>query len=1777
MGDMYSWGGDFDAVGTRIWRGHTVGGGYCFSQNNAGIALRGSIDTRVTATPAVGGEVLMAGESAQATLGDIAAETANRNIQTGNGNITLMPFSEMLQTSGSLQMILETTGKISIAPVSGKGFWTGQTRTYNGTMSTTTFNGSSALAGVQIPNMANVGGLEIGTWSGTGVSGDSPYDNANAKSMTLDAAFTVNGPIEVWGMDIWFQNNITSTLSGGQIRLAATNNIISNTVNTKLVSTNGGDVILAADRDGDGWGYILNPGSWFSGTVSGAVTFDTRQLISGVKSTGSTGGGDVFLGGGNVSGTGYSAGGASDRADAVRFDGGLTIRSGGGDILIKGRTRAHADAPNGFGSSGFAAYGSLTVDAGAGKVYIEGISRVSGVSGAIKAGVLTTGAVDIRSAYAGADAITLIGQNTTTGGGWNHGVDLGGGSTTNATAGHQRIVASGTGGGITLDGYGNEWAVLLRHATDLITNGGPLKLLGSTANNGAGLFLRSANNQRWVSANVADYNAFSKASDLEIRFDKYDFDGNPAIGTAGTVVYQPYSTSFTNATLVNTNFFRWNQNSQTMTGFTFGKLNNAAQIRHETNALTVNGPVTFYGNAIWTYANITTTSASGHIKVITYGAGTGTDNGWSSIASTLTTAGGDIIIWSNAANRTSGTANNEIVLDANSTMSSNGGKIILAGGLDDGSNGGTANDGNPDGYAYRGGYTGGAVQVRAGCSLLSGGGDIIIRGRQNGSDYAIAFRSNLIVNSGTGTISIDGQNSGAHGIDLADGNYAITSASTAATAITISGTTTSAHAGIVSSFNAGSGHSLIQTTGASGGGIVLQGINSGTAVQGLWLGNNDAASSLQVISNTGNISLITSGNTALNNHNVYLGNRKDATAIRGITPVATSAAGAITIRTGGFSFANTHGMTISTTGTLTVEPYATSFLGSLSWPISNLTLGASVSGLTLGKSGNTAGITIGTAQSIAGPITLYGGTLTLNANMTSTASGDISLNSDAALAGLGSTRTITTSGAFKYMPNSNSFSSTVTFPITNLALTNVTGVQLGKSGNTSGITIGTAASVNGYFTVYGGTVTLAANLTTTTSGDISIYSDKSLSVTGTRTVTAAGMFKYMPNGTSFESAVSYPVGSLTVNSNGLQLGKPGNTAALTITGASSSNGPVTVYTGAFTTDASATLTATSSALEVNASGAVTLNAALAGSTTTVNGQADVKTIGSLTNLNLTAGNAQSITGTATLTNLTLNKSAGTATVSAGPQDVTGVLTLTAGTLAAGGNLRLKSSASGTARVAAHGPGTGTVTGNVVVERFIPGGRKKQWRMLGFPYSGPLAVSAIGGIGKSFTSGAQSLMVFNESTDNGAYGTGGARNAGYQTLASNASISAGKGVAAWLFGASDADGLTDNNLPSGGLTITSQGPLNEDGGNVTLSAAQGVTNAVKGWNLVSNPFASPIDWHAVVAASTNLAAAVYRWDPQLEGWTSYNTDLSFTGVGSRHIESGAAFFVKAATERNNTLSVVIPQTAKTGDNPTNAHFSAVPRRLDGVPQRAATTKPRLAGIRVKTSGMGNPMPMDAYLDVSREDASKGWDPRYDGLMMSRSSGANVYFIGDENTGYSMHFDAPLQTGEKRYYPVAVTTPQVGPTTLEIQSEGAWNPLNSVSLIDTREGKTVLMQGGRLSYGFKMDVLKDESRFLLAVNHVVVEKDGGMPGRQLRLLGNPVTGDRIEMLLTHPTARPKRWELSSMNGAKVAEGSFAVTDGNIQYALQASGMRASGVYVLKVEMDNGEVQTVQVMRK
>ena len=570
-------------------------------------------------------------------------------------------------------------------------------------------------------------------------------------------------------------------------------------------------------------------------------------------------------------------------------------------------------------------------------------------------------------------------------------------------------------------------------------------------------------------------------------------------------------------------------------------------------------------------------------------------------------------------------------------------------------------------------------------------------------------------------------------------------------------------------------------------------------------------------------------------------------------------------------------------------------------------------------------------------------------------------------------------------------------------------------------------------------------------------------------------------------------------------------------------------------------------------------------------------------LMMSGSTAQIISGTGTINNLEITNSGGV-TITSGAenmQSLTGVLTPTAGTLNTNGNLTLKSSSTGTARIASH-TNTGTISGNVTVERWINvASRAKQWRTMGFPFSGDMTMSRVSGIAVDYTLGTRSVMYYNEGNDDGRYGSGsGGRNAGYHSLINNADpIPAGQGVMIWLYGDGNTAPPANNGTMSGTLTMVSSGTLNESGNAVSLPVYHTAAKTFHGWNLVSNPYASAIDWNSASITKTRINNTIYRWNPASASWTTYNgttgtpEGLNVDGI----IESGGAFFVEASDD-NPVLS--IGQDAKVSSATTFTHFSRAPGRLELPQERARTAGTvKLAGIRLSVKGQGNPMAEEAYLDLSRQDATSGFDGPYDAVAMDRTSGAGIGLHDREEKSYAMQFDSPIDEAgvERRYYPIRVTSPAKGATTLELWTEGAWDPKNSVSLIDRKEGRTLLMQGGRLTYPFTMDELKSADRFQLAINHVKVDGAGAVPGFDVRLLGNPVRSEWIDLLLTHPSAQPKSWSVMDNPGRTVGTGGFGEgKTGNVQHRVTVPGMRQPGVYVLKVEMDNGDERSVQVVR-
>ena len=564
-------------------------------------------------------------------------------------------------------------------------------------------------------------------------------------------------------------------------------------------------------------------------------------------------------------------------------------------------------------------------------------------------------------------------------------------------------------------------------------------------------------------------------------------------------------------------------------------------------------PLTVYAGSVIFNANITSSTAN-NLSIWSNTHITNTS------ATSITTQGGNVLFASNVDDATDGeaTTNGYIQLRFGITINSNGGNITFGGG-------------NTSGTDYALGssveaYTEG-IRFDEVIALNSGGGNISLRGKSYAMGVQLYWGAAGVgfyyfsgatgtINSGTGTITIDGfsqtnTSTYASGI-YSQHNMTITSANTTADAIRLIGKATGASGeawGIESE-----GTLSVLATGI-GGGITIS-----TSKQ--LIDNSEAVyrGETNILAVSGPINILTGQLGGTTNGYLYLAGYMYLGSKAG--SAVTNSSSNINIQVDRYYYANFVVTRLATSGSVTIQPNATSFGADTytSWFNFNEN-GQTMTNFTFGKSGNATNVYLNTVFTVAGPIKVYGGTIALDANLTTTNNGAISLYSDNPL-GLGASRTVTAAGSFNYIPQSNIFAAEVTYPISNLNVSS-TGLLIGKSTNTANITFANTTTVAGPITAYGGTITLNANLTTTNNGDISLYTDNALGglTTTARTITAAGSFNYIPRSDFFSVPVTYPITNLNVSSAGLLIGKPTNTANITFANTTTINGPITVYGG----------------------------------------------------------------------------------------------------------------------------------------------------------------------------------------------------------------------------------------------------------------------------------------------------------------------------------------------------------------------------------------------------------------------------------------------------------------------------------------------------------------------------------------------------------------------------------------------------------------------------------------
>ncbi|MDX2003493.1 MAG: BNR-repeat neuraminidase N-terminal domain-containing protein [Chitinophagales bacterium] len=519
------------------------------------------------------------------------------------------------------------------------------------------------------------------------------------------------------------------------------------------------------------------------------------------------------------------------------------------------------------------------------------------------------------------------------------------------------------------------------------------------------------------------------------------------------------------------------------------------------------------------------------------------------------------------------------------------------------------------------------------------------------------------------------------------------------------------------------------------------------------------------------------------------------------------------------------------------------------------------------------------------------------------------------------------------------------------------------------------------------------------------------------------------------------------------------------------------------------------------------------------------------------GAAQTISGASNFKDLEINNSNGV-TISSGTQRVSGILKLQAGQLTTNGNLRITSSASGTGLIDDFTGGSGTISGDVTIERYVNNSTN------GFYYIGsPVGGANITDWGADFSvapmNGASNgSQIWPTATCDLSQLQAGSPYGGLFDYRENA------------VGSCVLDGWhvrTSGNIqpiqgfvgriPNGTLTdLTGSyttGPVGPY--SLTKTASNSTTNS--GFNLVANPYASPVDWANVATANNTQimgTAYVYQTSGPLMG-----TYVPVNGVsGSRNIASGQAFFVEAL---NNGSTISFANTMRTTG--TNVYLRTAPV-YDNL-------------LTLDLSGNG-------YADRTQvafgTNFTNGFDSDFDARKMKSRPGQPTMFT-IVNAGLQSIYALPSYQ-QVQHIPVGLLPGTNGTYTINANDLGTFPSTALIYLEDTKEG-TLQNLMVNPSYTFTADVNDNIARFIL---HFV-------PAAKFEVSGADCNGDNGLVTVDMGQYQVNGGNVVWNNYTVTASNGNVVASGTINNNLIALNNLPEDTYTISLEI-NGYTTSQQV---
>ncbi|TFH34994.1 MAG: T9SS type A sorting domain-containing protein, partial [Bacteroidia bacterium] len=496
-----------------------------------------------------------------------------------------------------------------------------------------------------------------------------------------------------------------------------------------------------------------------------------------------------------------------------------------------------------------------------------------------------------------------------------------------------------------------------------------------------------------------------------------------------------------------------------------------------------------------------------------------------------------------------------------------------------------------------------------------------------------------------------------------------------------------------------------------------------------------------------------------------------------------------------------------------------------------------------------------------------------------------------------------------------------------------------------------------------------------------------------------------------------------------------NSSGVSLTGSVSTNGILTLSAGALSIGSNAITFLTSNTPIVITSGTITTT-----------GLSNI----SFGNAGNTAGNAFTIpNGTFTsdpvINNLSIFRSS-SLTLNDQLLSVGGIV-LCNGPLLTNNNLLLLSNASGTALI--DGSGTGSVTGNVTMQRYLDSG-------FGYKYfSSPFQAATVNEFGDDMDLGAAfpSVYSYDESRTS----------SGWVSYNNPANI------------LNPVEGYTFNfgsvAVPN---TVDVAGSVNN--GSLSVTLFNNDNTYTKGMNLVGNPYPSPIDWDATSGwTKTNIDDAIYYFkasttDQYGGTYSSYINGVTSDGSATNIIPSMQGFFV-------HVTDLTFPVTGTLGmDNSVRVNDLTHPFLK-------SISKGDQSVLRITATFSDRPESADPAVVYINEMASETYNGALDALKLLNTdfSIPNLYFMTTDSRRLSVNSVPALEIGTITTIPVGLKLNVGGDLVFKLSEIGDDFTGMDIYLSDIFAGTDADLTGGK-EYSLLLTPGEYHNRFFLKIGNL-----------------------------------------------------------------------------------------------